>query len=53
VATFSLYKVVKIKIKKGVRVKMLSVTIPIAVVAALSALLLARKAKLKEVRVRR
>ncbi len=53
VATFSLYKVIKTKIEKEVRMKMLLVAIPIAIATALSGLWLARrKTKLKEVRAR-
>ena len=51
-ATFSLYKVVEIKLKE-VRMKMLLVAIPIVIATAVSALLLGeRKTKLKEVRIK-
>ena len=53
VATFSLYKVVKIKSKKEMSVKVLLAAIPIVIVTALSALLLVeKKTKLREVKVR-
>ena len=52
-ATFSLYKVVRIKFKKEASVKVLLAAIPVVIVTTLSALLLVgRKTKLKEVRVR-
>ncbi len=52
-ATFSLYKVVRINFKKEASVKVLLAAIPIVIVTALSALLLVeRKTKLKEVKVR-
>lgn len=52
-AAFSLYKVVKIKFKKEASVKVLLAATPIVIVTALSALLLVgRKTKLKEVRVK-